>query len=162
MDKYLESLKYAQYILRLRDGLIDGSIGQAQKVTCKIDMDRTQFNTIKGKRFYTEFGQRPYTLGHLHYKSENKLGTLITSKTIDFHQDSADGILTVDGTRSFKLNPNYDEGQYFQDSLLYSDRQLHFIVVANLLYANPMEKYNNFKLYFRNAQNMRKLLGEIE
>lgn len=162
MEKYLESLKYAQYILRLRDGLIDGSIGQAHKVITKSDVDHTDFDKVIGKRFYTQFGQRPYSLGHLHYKSENKLGTLITSKTIDFHQNSDRGILTMDGTRSFKPNPNYDEGQYFQDSLIYTDRQLHSIVIANLLYANPMEEYSNFKLYFRNAQNMRVLFGEIK
>ena len=158
MENYKNALKYAQLILRVRDGLIDGSIGQEQRVTCKNEVDHTNFDMIVGKRFYTQFGQRPYNIGSVIKESNPHTFSIINSKVMIFDQRSETCFLTMSGDYSFVITPNYDEGLYFQDSLLYSDAQMFYIVVANYLAANPMKDYDKFTIYFKGVGKISKLL----
>lgn len=158
MEKYENALKYARLILRVRDGLIDGSIGQEQRVTCKHEVDHTNFDKIVGKRFYTEIGTRPYSLGSVTKEANTHTFSIINSKVMIFDQRSNTCFLTMGDDDTFVITPNYDEGLYFQDSLLYSDAQMFYIVVVNYLAANPMKDYDRFTIYFKGVDKINQLL----
>lgn len=52
----------------------------------------------------------------------------------------------------------YTEELYFQHSLLYSDEQLREIVIASILYANPIPECLRFTIYYEYVPMLAKLL----
>jgi hypothetical protein len=149
MTQYELDLQYANNILRIRNALHNEELGLIFE------------NVVNGKRFYGTDIHKTLPIAEILHLG-NGSASVITKASIVHMSDNDTALITGPEEMIFNIDPDYTEEKYFQDSLLYSDIQLNIITTINVLHANPLPKYNRFKLNYLHIPLLLDLLGDIK
>jgi hypothetical protein len=153
MTQYELDLQYAKDMVRVRNALHDGTIdpdavtitlshGDELKYQITVDDMVGVFATIGCN---DEFGRQDSYVSKkwLHDIHSNEVE--LHRNELHWNESAFPPYKRNSEWSSLQIQSGYDEGMYFQDSLIYDNTVLRNIVLINYLYANPLPKpYDKF------------------
>ena len=148
MTQYELDLQYAKDMVRVRNALHDGTIDpDAVTITLSnADELKYQITVNETVRVFATIGCNDEFGREYSYVSKKWLHD-IHSNEVELHWNESVFPPSKRNSEwsSIPIQSGYDEGMYFQDSLIYNNTVLRNIVLINYLYANPLPKpYDKF------------------
>ncbi|AZU97998.1 hypothetical protein SEPL_368 [Salmonella phage SE_PL] len=149
-----KDIEFAYQVLRIRNEMISDEICNKLPVGWTFGANfqiKSYFYRFKNYRGHRLFGD----VNSLHYNIDSQT-SFISNMSFLYIADSN----VVSFAYKEKDIPivEFTEELYFQYSLLYSDKELRWLVVASILYNNPIKNCKRFKIRLDYIQILTKLL----